>query len=86
MADRTKEKRSSTKALTSYEAEAELVRAKTARLRELRLARDAARAADAKPAPVKAVASKKKQPGKTAGKGQSLAEWLATEESQGRRS
>ena len=41
------------RAMSDYEAEAAAVRAKTARLRALRLARDAEQAAAAPPAPVK---------------------------------
>ena len=49
------------RAMVEYEAAAAANRAKTARLRELRLARDAELAANPPPPPVKKPAKKKKQ-------------------------
>jgi hypothetical protein len=68
----------------SHEAEAQIMREKMARLKALRLARDAANPPPevvAKPA--KRGAAKKKS-GKAAEKGK-LADWLTSQESQGRR-
>jgi hypothetical protein len=67
------------KAMSDYEMEAAAVRAKTERLRALRLARDAA-APPKPPAP-----AKKKAAGAKKGKSASLAEWLDGEKSEGRR-
>lgn len=68
------------KAVADYEAEAAAMRAKTARLRALRLARDAELAAAAPgPAPKKKAAAKKKAATST------LSEWLERESSSGRR-
>src|SRR5438105_11522442 len=72
------------KALSEYEAEAAAVRAKTARLRALRLARDAAEQASAAVQPV----AVKKKSGKTA-KGKaaaSLADWLDDQKQGGHKS
>lgn len=52
------------KAMSDYEAEVAATRAKTARLRALRLARDAATEAAEKTSPAKGAASKKKKPAK----------------------
>jgi hypothetical protein len=77
------------KAMSEYEAEREAIRAKTARLRALRLARDAAEqeAQKADPAPAKAakktskgVAKKAKKPAGT------LSDWLNNQQASGRRS
>jgi hypothetical protein len=71
------------RAMLEYEAEAIAVRAKTERLRALRLARDAALPP---PAPKTASASKKKTAkpkGAAAGK---LADWLDGQEKSGRKS
>jgi hypothetical protein len=69
------------KAMSDYEAEAAAVRAKTARLRALRLARDADVAATAAAAPAKKKAAK---PGKgaKADKG-TLSDWLKEREGSG---
>lgn len=66
------------KATSEYEAEAVALRAKTARLKALRLARDAAVA----PAPP-AAAPKRKARKKNAG---SLSDWLDGQSKEGRRS
>lgn len=70
------------KAMLDYEAEAAAVRAKTEKLRALRLARDAAMP----PAPAKtrtAAAKKPAKAGKT--KPRPLAEWLDEQRKDGRR-
>ncbi|MGC2780235.1 MAG: hypothetical protein WA418_31810 [Bradyrhizobium sp.] len=81
------------KAMSEYEAERVAIRAKTERLRALRLARDAAttpvEAAPVKKTPVKKTPATKAPAKKTAvkkGKGKSLSEWLKVEEGSGRRS
>ncbi len=69
------------KAMADYEAEAVAMRAKTARLRALRLARDAELAAAAP-----AAAPKKAKPaGKKKAAASTLAEWLERETDAGRR-
>jgi hypothetical protein len=73
------------KAMSEYEAEGIAVRAKTERLRALRLARDAAEAAAAPPK--KAGAAKKKAAVKKKGaKGASLSGFLEDQDVSGRRS
>jgi hypothetical protein len=76
------------KAMSEYEAQAAAIRAKTERLRALRLARDAA--LEAAPATAKSPGTKvtrvKKQPArKKNGTGASLSEWLDAQEQSGRR-
>ncbi|HEY1542099.1 MAG TPA: hypothetical protein VGG01_06795 [Xanthobacteraceae bacterium] len=65
-----------------YEAEAEALRAKTAKLRELRLAREVQEAALRPPAPVRAPrgAAKKKAAPKSTG---TLADWIKAREDGG---
>jgi hypothetical protein len=88
MADLFKEKRekAGTKAMSQLEIDAHLMREKTARLRELRLAQEAANGA-ARPAPARSAgpAAKKKKSGKSGEKGPSLSDWLDTQQNQGRR-
>lgn len=68
------------KAASEYETAATALRAKTERLKALRLARDAEEAAAPKPsAPVKKTAAKKKA------KTGSLSDWLTGEAKEGRR-
>lgn len=69
------------KAMSEYEAEQERIRANTARLRALRLARDAAEQAarQAAPAPAKKTAKKTKPAG-------TLSDWLNEQQASGRRS
>jgi hypothetical protein len=70
------------KAMSDYELEGAAIRAKTERLRALRLARDAAA-----PQEPPASAKKKKPAGaKKKGKSASLAQWLDGETEEGRRS
>lgn len=71
------------KAMSEYEAEGAAVRAKTARLRALRLARDAA-LLTAPPEEI-AVTTKKKPAKQAKGKTATLAQWLKNEEGGGRR-
>jgi hypothetical protein len=88
MADLFKEKRekAGTKAMSQLEIDAHLMREKTARLRELRLAQEAANGA-ARPAPARSAgpAAKKKKARKSGEKGPSLSDWLDTQQNQGRR-
>jgi hypothetical protein len=70
------------KAMSEYEAESAAIRAKTERLRALRLARDAAEAA----AGPKKKTAKKKMAAKKRGKAASLSGFLDDQESSGRRS
>lgn len=76
------------KAMSEYEAEAAAIRAKTERLRALRLARDAA--LEAAPASAKSPgaepAGAKKQSAKKKNKtGANLSDWLNAQEASGRR-
>jgi hypothetical protein len=70
-------------AMAEYEADAVAMRAKTARLRALRLARDAdlAAAAAAAPAPKKPKAARKPKAAK--GTNGTLADWIETREAGG---
>jgi hypothetical protein len=86
MPDRFNEKRGKvTKAMSQVEIDAQRIREKTARLRELRLAQEAANASAAARAPVRSAPAKKKQARKPGEKGPSLSDWLDTQQSQGRR-
>jgi hypothetical protein len=70
------------KAMLDYEAEAAALRAKTEKLRALRLARDAAMP----PAPVKTKTTAGKKPAKAAkAKSRPLADWLDEQRKDGRR-
>jgi hypothetical protein len=81
MAESSGEKRQRPgKAMLQHEADAQLLREKTARLRELRLAREAANAVATSKSP-----DVKKKPGKQREKAQSLSDWLAAQQNQGRR-
>ena len=82
MADQSKHKQTPKPAL-SHEAEAQIMREKMARLKALRLARDAANPPKVVEAKPKRAAAKKKS-GKTEDKGK-LADWLSSQENQGRR-
>jgi hypothetical protein len=88
MPDPFKEKRekSGAKAMSQLEIDAQLMREKTARLRELRLAQEAANGGAAKkPARGSSPAAKKNKARKKGEKGPSLSDWLANEQNQGRR-
>jgi hypothetical protein len=92
MPDSLKDKRG--KSMSQLEQDAQALHEKTARLRELRLAHEAANPS-AKPAPqsrpaaarksAKSGGAKSGKSGKSKDRG-SLADWLATQENQGRRS
>jgi len=73
------------KAVAGYEAEAIAMRAKTEKLRALRLARDAELAANAPPAPVKKKAAAKGAKGAKATEGPTatLSDWLDAREGSG---
>ncbi len=71
------------KAMSEYEAERAAVEAKTQRLRELRLARDAA---SPPPAPAKAPSGAKKSTTKSKKTAGTLGGWLASQKASGRRS
>jgi hypothetical protein len=88
MADLFREKRekAGTKAMSQLEIDAQLMREKTARLRELRLAREAANgAARSTPTHSGRPVAKKKKSGKSGEKSPSLSDWLDTQQNQGRR-
>ena len=68
------------KAMSDYESEAAAVRTKTARLKALRLARDAAAPPKAPAAPKAKSAGKKKTVSSS-----TLSEWLDSEKKEGRR-
>jgi hypothetical protein len=78
------------KTVAAYEAEAQALRAKTARLRELRLAHEAATGViSSASSPTKRTvkrAAPKAKAGKSKGSSQTLSEWLTIQENQGRRS
>ncbi len=89
MADSFKEKRekAGSKQMSQIEIDAQQMREKMARLRELRLAHEAANPS-AKPAPRKQSAvraSSKKKLAKSSAQAQSLADWLDAQQNQGRR-
>lgn len=76
------------KAMSEYEAEAAAIRAKTERLRALRLARDAAvetAPASAKSPGVKAAGAKKQSAKKENETSANLSDWLNAQETSGRR-
>jgi hypothetical protein len=87
MANRSNQRsdRGGSKTVLPYEVEARAIEEKTARLRALRLARDAAEAANAPPAAVKRAPAKKSAK-KTSASAASLSDWLATQQKEGRRS
>jgi hypothetical protein len=73
--------REDNKVRVHYEVEAKIIAEKTARLRALRLAKEAADRADRPP-----TAAKKPKAGKKPSKsGESLSEWLADQDKMGRR-
>jgi hypothetical protein len=69
-------------ALAEYEAQAAAVRAKTERLRALRLAREAVAPP---PAPKRAATKKVKSGSKTKGTAEKLSSWLKDQQNSGRR-
>ena len=72
------------KAVPQHELDAQAMREKIARLRELRLAQEAATGKTASAPPVRRAATKK-APGKSDPKSVPLSEWLATQQKEGRR-
>jgi len=72
------------KAMADYEAEAAAIRAKTERLRALRLAKEAAEGAAA-PAPKKSAAPRSKAAKPAKGASSTLAQWLQDQQKGGRR-
>jgi hypothetical protein len=68
-------------AMAEYEAQAQALRAKTERLRALRLAREAAEPA---PAPKRVAARKTKSAKQTKGTSASLSAWLKDQQNSGR--
>jgi hypothetical protein len=80
-----KHKRAGTRARSQQEADAQVVREKTARLRELRLAHEAANKAAAGAASGAKRTTIKKKPRKSGEKALPLSEWLTTQEKEGRR-
>ena len=81
-----KQERAGTKAVSQYEADAQAINEKTARLRALRLAHEAANQTTGAVAGTagKRAAGKKKS-GKSGAKVLPLSEWLAARQSEGRR-
>ena len=73
------------KAIPQHEVDARLLREKTARLKELRLAQEAANAHAGSPAVVSGQTNLKKKSRKPAGTNQSLSDWLTTQQNEGRR-
>jgi hypothetical protein len=69
-----------------HETDARILREKTARLRELRLARDGANGGAAPIAKRPALKSKPRpEPGKRPAQGVSLSQWLSSQDKEGRR-
>ncbi len=85
VADGSKENRGGTKALPQHEADARALREKTARLRELRLAQEAANKTATGAATVGRNAAIKKKPRKSGEKAVPLSDWLSTQQKEGRR-
>ena len=77
--------RAGTKAMPQHEADARLLREKTARLRELRLAREAANPTANGAAGRHTAVKAKKTPGASAKKTVPLSEWLTAQQKEGRR-
>ena len=87
MADHYQEKRAraGTTAMSQHEADAQLLREKTARLRALRLAQEAANRPAGGAASPNGRATTKKKAGKPREKAPSLSDWLAAQQNEGRR-
>jgi len=86
MAHKQKHGNSGSKAMLGAEADAQLLREKTARLRELRLAHEAANANAAEKTVAKGQVASKAKPAKSRKKTPPLlSEWLATQQKEGRR-
>jgi hypothetical protein len=78
-----KSERAGAKAVPQHEIDAQLLREKTARLRELRLAQEAS-GQSVTSTPGKRSAAKK-TPGKSSKKSVPLSDWLSTQQKEGRR-
>ena len=87
MADPSGKKRNpaAVKAIPQHEVDARLLREKAARLKELRLAHEATNAYAGSPAVLSGQKKLKRSIGKSADKGQSLSDWLTTQQNQGLR-
>jgi hypothetical protein len=87
MADRWERERNpaAVKAIPQHEVDARLLREKSARLKELRLAHEATNAHAGSPAVVSGQKKLKKRNGKSPDKSQSLSDWLTTQQNGGRR-
>jgi hypothetical protein len=86
MAHNPKHGNSRSKAMSGHEADAQLLREKTARLRELRLAHEAANGTPAKKTVAKGPATSAAKPAKSTKKvAPSLSEWLDAQQKEGRR-
>jgi hypothetical protein len=87
MADRSEKERNppAVKTIPQHEVDARLLREKSARLKELRLAHEAANAHAGSPAVVSGQKKLKKRTGKSADKSQSLSDWLTMQQNEGRR-
>ena len=87
MADSLKKKRNpaGVDAIPQHEADAQLLREKTARLRELRLAHEAGNAGTGSFAVAGGQKSTKKKSRKADERAPSLSDWLATQQNEGRR-
>lgn len=80
-----KHKRAGTKARSQQEADAQVIREKTARLRALRLAHEAANKTATGAVTAGRHTAIKKQPRKSGEKALPLSDWLATQKNEGRR-
>jgi hypothetical protein len=85
VADSEKREKPGTKAVSQIEIDAQALREKTARLRELRLAHEAAKGGAGTPVRSSRPLPKKGKARKPAAKG-SLSDWLEGQKDQGRRS
>ena len=82
MADDPNKHQDGKNALAEYEAQQQAIRARTEKLRALRLAREAA---EPPPAPKRAAVKKAKSGSKTKGTAEKLASWLKDQQNSGRR-
>jgi hypothetical protein len=80
-----KHKRAGTKARSQQDADAEVIREKTARLRALRLAHEAANKTATGAVPAGRQTAIKKKSRKPGEKALPLSEWLTTQQKEGRR-
>lgn len=80
-----KHKRAGTTAKPQHEADAQAIREKTARLRELRLAHEAAHKTATGAAAAGRHTAVRKKPRKSGEKALPLSEWLTTQQKDGRR-